>query len=64
MIPTCDRCSMKFSSSIFWDWHKVGSDRMVMCRNGAGKPYTEPKNYNIITNVDNTYINLGQIDRN
>ena len=63
MTPTCDRCFMKFSSSLFWDWHKV-DNQVVMCRNGNGKPYTEPEKYSIISNIDNTYIKLGEIDRN
>ncbi len=61
MTPTCDRCSMKFSSSIFWDWHKV-DNLMVMCRNGNGKPYKQPDKLNIITNIDNAYKKVGEVE--
>jgi hypothetical protein len=54
---------MKFSSIIFWEWHKV-DNYVVMCRNGEGKPYTEPSSYNVITKIDNTYKKVGEVDSN
>jgi len=54
---------MKFSSSVFWEWHKV-DNYVVMCRNSNGKPYTPPEKYSIISNIDNNYTKLGEIDRN
>lgn len=40
-VETCDRCNMKIEASVFWEWHKV-EGHVVMCANGAGKPYDDP----------------------